>query len=299
MQAGTYSVVARDRRSGELGAAVQSHWFAVGAIVPWARPGVGAAVTQSVAEVAHGPALLERLQQEMPAADALASVLANDELSHFRQLGAVGTRADAAAHTGSGCIPHAGHVIGDGFSCQANMMSTDAVPQAMAEALARGAGDLAERLLAALDAAEAAGGDLRGRQSAALLVVPASGESWRSRFDVRVDDNEQPLGELRRLLRLARAYELAGRADTRLAEGHREQARGLYVQAAELAPEADELAFWAGVGVAASDLQAGAALVRAAAARKPAWLELLQRLPAELEPTAEPLRAAMREAPPA
>jgi uncharacterized Ntn-hydrolase superfamily protein len=296
MRRGTYSIVARDAATGELGVAVQSHWFSVGSVVAWARPGVGAAATQSVAEVAHGPNALERLLEGLDPASALAAVLREDELAHVRQLGLVDARGQAAAHTGSGCIPYASHLVGDGFACQANIMRTATVPEAMAEAWRGGSGDLAERLLVALEAAEAAGGDLRGRQSAALLVVPATGEPWRTRFDVRVDDHREPLAELRRLLRLARAYELAEQADTLLAEGDTRAARGLYAQAAELAPEADELLFFAGLGAAAEDLDAGLLLIRKAALVKPSWLELLERLPEELEPTAAPLRAALRQA---
>jgi len=295
MRRGTYSIVARDASSGELGVAVQSHWFAVGSVVSWARAGVGAAATQSVAEVAHGPGALARLHEGLDASEAIAAVLREDELAHFRQLAVVDARGGAAAHTGSGCIPYAGDVRGEGFACQANMMASDVVPGAMAEAYRAHDGDVADRLLAALDAAEAAGGDLRGRQSAALLVVPAAGEAWRARFDLRVEDHGDPLAELRRLLGLARAYELADRADELLAEGARGAARDLYVQAARLAPEAEELAFWAGLGVAADDLDAGVQLVRRAVAQNPSLLTLLERLPAELEPTAEPLRAALRE----
>lgn len=296
MRRGTYSIVAHDPATGELGVAVQSHWFSVGSVVSWARSGVGAAATQSVAEVAHGPRALDRLQEGLGSTGAIAAVLGEDELAPVRQLGLVDARGEAAAHTGRGCIPIASHVVGDGFACQANIMLTDTVPPSMAEAYRAGSGDLAERLLGALDAAEQAGGDLRGRQSAALLVVPSTGEPWRTRFDVRVDDHGDPLHELRRLLRLARAYELAERADTLLAEGEREAARSLYTQAAELAPEADELLFWAGLGVAAQDLDAGLSLIREAAAAKPSWLTLLQRLPEELEPSAAPLRAALRRA---
>jgi uncharacterized Ntn-hydrolase superfamily protein len=154
-------------------------------------------------------------------------------------------------------------------------------------------GDLAERMLAALDGAEAAGGDVRGRQSAALIVVPATGERWRTRFDVRVEDHGDPLGELRRLVRFARAYEMAGEADELVAEGEHERATALYTAAAELAPEADELTFWAGVGVAMGDMDRGLELVRAAAAVKPAWLTLLDRVPPELAPTAAAIRDAL------
>src|SRR5205807_1649753 len=142
--------------------------------------------------------------------------------------------------------------------------------------------------------------DVRGRQSAALLIVPATGEPWRTRFDVRVEDHAEPLAELRRLVGLARAYEMAGVADERLAEGAHDKARGLYLAAAELAPQADELTFWAGLGLAAEDVDAGTELVRRAVLLKPAWLTLLDRLPAELAPTAAVVRAALQDdAPPA
>jgi uncharacterized Ntn-hydrolase superfamily protein len=294
MRRGTYSIVARDPDSGELGVAVQSHWFSVGSVVTWARAGVGAVATQSVAEVAHGPNTLARMQDGLDARQAIEAVLDSDPLAHVRQLGAVDAHGNAASHTGEGCIPNAGHIEGEGFACQANIMATRTVPTAMAEAYRSSEGDLAERLLAALDAAEGKGGDLRGRQSAALLVVPAEGEPWRTRFDVRVEDHDVPLRELRRLVGMARAYEMAGRADELLATGERAQATELYVRAAELAPEADELTFWAGMGVAAEDMERGIALVREAAAVKPSWLTLLERLPPDLEPMAAPMLSALR-----
>jgi uncharacterized Ntn-hydrolase superfamily protein len=293
MRRGTYSIVARDPSTGELGVAVQSHWFSVGSVVAWARPGVGAAATQSVAEPAHGPNALAHVAEGLDPASALAAVLAEDPLADYRQLGLVDARGRADARTGSGCIPCAGHTVGPGFACQANMMAAATVPEAMAEAYRRHDGDLAGRLLAALDAAEAEGGDVRGRQSAALLVVPPAGEPWRTRFDVRVDDHPEPLAELRRLTALARAYEMAEVADERLAEGAHEEARRLYLAAAELAPHADELTFWAGLGLAAQDLDGGAELVRRAIALKPAWMTLLERLPASLAPTAADVRAAL------
>jgi uncharacterized Ntn-hydrolase superfamily protein len=291
---GTYSIVARDPMTGELGVAVQSHWFGVGAVVAWARPGAGAVATQSVAEVAHGPNTLGQLQEGLAAPAALAAVLSEDPLAHFRQLGVVDAHGGVAVHTGSGCIPCAGEAAGEEFTCQANMMANDTVPTAMAGAYNAHHGDLAERLLAALDAAQDAGGDVRGQQSAALLVVPARGEPWRVRFDVRVEDHADPLGELRRLVRLARAYEMAGQADELAAEGAHTQATRLYLAAAELAPESDELTFWAGLGAAAEDLDAGLELVRRAAAQKPAWLTLLDRLSEELAPTAAAVREALR-----
>jgi len=294
MRHGTYSIVARDASTGELGVAVQSHWFGVGGVVAWARAGVGAVATQSVAEVAHGPHTLERMQDGLAATEVIAAVLSEDELARFRQLGAVDTHGRAAAHTGEGCIPYAGDEIGEGFACQANMMAGASVPSAMAAAYRAHDGDLAERLLAALEAAEGAGGDVRGRQSAALLVVPPDGEAWRTRFELRVEDHADPLGELRRLLRLARAYEMAAQADELVAQGAHADATALYLAAAELAPECDELTFWAGLGVAAQDLDAGVDLVRRAATLKPAWLALLERLSEDLAPTAGAVRAALR-----
>ncbi len=293
MRNGTYSIVARDPASGELGVAVQSHWFSVGAVVAWARPGVGAVATQSVAEVAHGPNALDRLAEGLDPASAIATALGGDDLARFRQLGVVDSYGQSSTYTGDGCIAYAGDESGEGFTCQANMMATGTVPAAMAAAYREQDGDLADRLLGALDAAEAAGGDVRGRQSAALLVVPATGETWRRRFDVRVEDHPEPLAELRRLLRLARAYEMAGRADERAAEAAHAEATSLYLEAAEIAPEADELIFWAGLGMAAQDLDAGAGLVRQAVLLKPAWLTLLERLPVELAPTAAAVRAAL------
>ena len=293
MRRGTYSIVARDAASGELGVAVQSHWFSVGGVVAWAEPGVGAAATQSVAEIAHGPNMLARLREGLDAEQAIAAVLAGDEQARFRQLGLIAADGRAAAHNGSDCIAFAGQVVGEGFACQANMMGPASVPEAMAGAFGAHDGDLAERMMAALLAAEAEGGDVRGRQSAAMLVVPAQGEPWRTRVDIRVEDHHDPLGELQRLLRLARAYELAGEGDELSAEGEHERAGALYVRAAELAPEAAELRFWAGLGVAASDLDGGVELVRAAAALEPAYLTLLDRLGDELAPTAAAVRAAL------
>jgi uncharacterized Ntn-hydrolase superfamily protein len=293
LRQGTYSIVARDPATGELGAAVQSHWFSVGSVVTWARPGVGAVATQSVAEIAHGPNALDRLAEGLDAQGAIDAVLGRDRLAGYRQLGVVDAKGRAAAHTGAECIAHAGHSSGEGFTCQANMMAGTTVPDSMAGAYLAHEGDLADRLLAALEAGEAAGGDVRGRQSAALLVVPAEGEPWRTRFDVRVEDDPAPLAQLRRLVHLARAYEMAGQADELAAAGDHAQAGSLYLAAAELAPEADELTFWAGLGVAVLDLDGGVELVRRAAAVKPSWLTLLERLDGELAPSAAAVRGAL------
>src|ERR1700752_5202537 len=165
MRRGTYSVVARDQSSGELGVGVQSHWFAVGSVVTWARAGVGAVATQAIAEVAHGPRIIDLLERGLDAEQALAESLAADPGASTRQVGVVDRRGQVAVHTGSSCIPFAGGVPGDGASCQANMMFSGEGWPAMPGASSSAEGPLASRLLTALDAGEAAGGDIRGRQS--------------------------------------------------------------------------------------------------------------------------------------
>ena len=294
MRHGTYSIVAHDAATGELGAAVQSHWFSVGSLCTWARPGVGAVATQSVVEPAYGPGLLDRLAAGAVPGAALQTMLAADELARLRQVAVVDARGAAATHTGPDCIAHAGHVSGEGFSCQANMMAGETVPGAMAAAYDAAAGDLADRLLAALEGAEAAGGDVRGRQSAALLVVPARAEAWRWRVDLRVEDHPDPIAELDRLLALQRAYGLAGEADTLMGEGRAQEAGGLYRRAAELAPASDELLFWSGLAIAhTGDLEAGAKVVAAAAGIHPGWRVLLERLSPEFAPAGAEVRRAL------
>src|SRR5215208_6867496 len=209
MRHGTYSIVALDPETGELGAAVQSHWFSVGSLCTWARPGVGAVATQSVVEPAHGPNALDRIAAGASAEEALGALLDADPLRTVRQVGIVDARGGVAVSTGPDCIAHAGDATGAGWSCQANMMERETVPAAMAAAFEAADGDLASRLVAALHGAQSEGGDVRGRQSAALLVAPAEGEPWRARIDLRVEDHTDPLAELDRLLALQRAYELA------------------------------------------------------------------------------------------
>jgi uncharacterized Ntn-hydrolase superfamily protein len=291
---GTYSIVALDPDTGELGAAVQSHWFSVGSLCTWARPGVGAVATQSVVEPAHGPHALDRLGRGEGAAEALAGVLAADALAAVRQVGVVDARGGVAVHTGAECIPEAGHVTGDNRTCQANMMARATVPDAMSAAFAAAGGDIAERLMTALEGAEAEGGDVRGRQSAALVVAPAQGEPWQTRIDLRVEDHADPVGELRRLLGLQRAYELAGSADELMGEGRPGEAVAKYVRASELAPQSDELLFWAGLALAQTgDVAGGADAVRRAADVHPGWLTLLDRLSPEFAPAGAAVRSAL------
>jgi uncharacterized Ntn-hydrolase superfamily protein len=250
MRHGTYSIVALDPATGELGVAVQSHWFSVGPLCAWARAGIGAVATQSVVEPAYGPNALDRLAEHVNARQALGELLAADPLAGVRQVAVIDAGGVIAAHTGKDCIAHAGHVTGEHHSCQANMMERDTVPQAMSDAFTGTTGELSDRLLTALDAAEAQGGDVRGRQSAAMVVVAPDGEPWRRTVDLRVEDHGAPLDELRRLLTLQRAYDLAGAGDELLAAGRTDEAGALYQRAAELAPNSDELLFWSGRAVA-------------------------------------------------
>jgi uncharacterized Ntn-hydrolase superfamily protein len=291
---GTYSIAARDAVTGELGVAVQSHWFAVGPMVPWVRAGVGAVATQSIAEPAYGPRALDRLAAGDGARAALEALARDDELARFRQVAVVDAGGEVAAHTGDGCIAHAGDQTGEQFSVQANMMASTAVWPAMAAAFETATGPLSRRLLAALYAAEAAGGDARGRQSSALVVAAQGDESWRRAVDVRVDDHPEPLAELERLLDLSDAYAMAGEADELLGRGRLEEAGERYRKASALVPGNHELLFWAGLATArAGDLPGGVEQVREAIRLQPGWRELLGRLATDIAPAAPAVLEAL------
>jgi len=280
----TFSIVARDPATGQLGVAVQSHWFCVGREVCWAEAGVGAVATQSLVKVSYGPLGLDRMRQGLTAAQALADLLAADEGRELRQVAMVDARGQVAAHTGQRCMAAAGHEVGDAFSVQANIMATAEVWPAMAGAYRTARGDLADRLLAALDAAQAAGGDLRGKQSAALLIVGAQrcAEPWAGvRVDLRVDDHPEPLAELRRLLTVHRAYEHMNAGDDLLGQSRVEEALVEYRTAAQMAPDIPELPFWHAVTLA--DIgRVGEALplFRTVFAADPNLATLVERLPA-------------------
>src|SRR5437899_12471637 len=206
----TYSIVAIDRRGGEMGVAVQSHWFSVGSVVTWAEAGVGVVATQALVEASYGPLGLALMQGGKSPTEALKSLLATDPSPRVRQVAILDFRGRVATHTGEECIPQAGHISGRGFSTQANLMRNRRVWPAMASAFRRTTGDLTSRLLASLDAAEGAGGDVRGRQSAAILVLRTkpSGSPWHDKVvDLRVEDHPAPLKELSRLVVLHQAYE--------------------------------------------------------------------------------------------
>jgi uncharacterized Ntn-hydrolase superfamily protein len=202
----TYSIVGRDPESGELGVAVQSRAFNTGAVVPWGAPGVGVVATQSYTEPAYGPLGLDLLRAGKSPEQALAALVAADDAPEYRQVAILDAEGRTAVHVGEACIPAAGFTAGEGFSAQANMVESERVWGAMADTFEHSEGSLAERLLSALEAGEDAGGDWRGRQAGGILVVASEGQPWEREIDLRVDDHPDPLGELRRLLRLRRAY---------------------------------------------------------------------------------------------
>ena len=280
----TYSIVARDPATGQLGVAVQSHWFSVGSIVSWAESGVGAVATQSFVDPAYGPKGLEAMRNGESAPDALAALLAADEGREVRQVAMIDAQGRVDAWTGGNCIPAAGHQVGENFSVQANLMGSESVWPAMARAFGSSDGDLAEKLLRALEAAEAEGGDIRGRQSAAILVVRGepSGEPWNDRlFDLRVDDHEHPLGELRRLVTLQRAYQHMNAGDVAMEVGDREAALREYGAAGALVPDHYEMTFWHAVAlVNMEQVEEALPLFAFAFSDENDWRELVRRLPA-------------------
>jgi len=214
----TYSIVARDSSNGDLGVAVQSQAFNTGAAVPWARPGVGAIATQSFTDRRYGWRGLELLDTGVSPADALDRLRADDELVETRQVAIIDRTGAIAQHTGSACIRAAGHVSGVGWAAQGNMLASDRAWHEMGAAFERADGTLAQRLLEALDAAEATGGDWRGRGGAAILVVPAEGSPWERVIDLRVEEGEGSLAELRRLVDRAEGYRSTNRAQHGRAE---------------------------------------------------------------------------------
>jgi uncharacterized Ntn-hydrolase superfamily protein len=292
----TYSIVARDSETGQLGVAVQSHWFAVGPIVPWARPGVGAVATQANAQISYGPKGLDLMAAGRSAPEALEQLLGEDPEAATRQVAMVDAAGAVAVHTGESAVAFAGHVTGEAVSCQANIMVSARVWPAMLDAYgARAREPFGERLMAALDAAEAEGGDARGRQSAAILIVPAEGEPWDAVVRLHVEDHPDPLPELHRLLRLNQAYELANQADEFAGQGRHDEAAEAFQRASQLAPGNHELLFWSGLGAAqGGQLEMGVDLVRQAIEMHPGWRELLDRLPDDLAPSAPPVREALK-----
>ncbi|MDH5344306.1 MAG: DUF1028 domain-containing protein [Gammaproteobacteria bacterium] len=280
----TYSIVARDAETGELGVAVQSHWFSVGSIVSWAEPGVGAVATQSFVDPSYGPLGLELMRSGKSAEQALTSLLASDANANVRQVAMIDARGNVTNHTGQNSVVEYCNLTGDGYAVQANLMWKPTVCAAMAAAFERAEGDLAERLVGAIEAAEQEGGDIRGKQSAALLVVSGdiSEPAWGGRlFDLRIEDHPEPVVELRRLLTMARAYRLMNEGDELMTEGRVDEAVVAYGGAQALVPESHEMVFWhAATLAAAGEVDAALPLFREAFTAWPLWRELVTRLPA-------------------
>jgi uncharacterized Ntn-hydrolase superfamily protein len=249
----TYSIAAYDKETGQLGVAVQSHWFSVGTLVPWVKAGVGAVATQSFVKVEYGPNGLKLMENNLTSQEALDLLLKQDEDSDIRQVGMVDANGNAAAHTGSGCIQYAGHIVGNGYTVQANLMASPNVPGAMVLAYESTDGELVDKLMAALEAAEKEGGDIRGKQSAAILIMTGkpTGIEWRDKvFDLRIEDHPEPITEMKRLIRIARAYQHANKGDLFLEKNMVDSALVEYDQASIYYPENPELPFWTAVSLA-------------------------------------------------
>jgi uncharacterized Ntn-hydrolase superfamily protein len=288
----TYSIVARDPASGRFGVAVQSCWPFVGVGCPWVESGVGAVVTQSFTEIAHGPNGLAGLRRGGAASDVLAELMAADQEREIRQVGIVDAAGRAAAFTGSRCVEAAGSATADGVTVQANMMERATVWPAMLAAFTASGAGFAERLLAALRAAEAEGGDLRGRQSAVIVISgPPGAPAWQRDIDLRVDDHRSPLDELERLLNVHLGYETLDRAEQLGLAGDGPGAAAASAEAARLVPGDPQIAVWTAIGMASADRLDDARRLLAEVTRSnPRWPEFVKRFadsgaqPALVEP---------------
>lgn len=248
----TYSIVARDAETGDMGVAVESHWFSVGSLVTWAEAGVGAIATQSFVNPAYGPEGLKLLKEGLSPQQVVDKLTAEDEGRDLRQLAIIDSKGRSATYTGKNCIPDAGHISGENFSVQANLMLNDKIWPAMSKAFSETKGTLAERMVAALEAAQAAGGDIRGKQSAAILVVKAksSGKVWEDRIvDLRVEDHPEPVQELKRLLNVHMAYQHMNNGDLAVEKGDMKKAVEEYSTAEKLFPDNEEMLYWHAVAL--------------------------------------------------
>ncbi|SYZ72165.1 conserved exported hypothetical protein [Candidatus Zixiibacteriota bacterium] len=277
----TFSIVCYDSATGEFGAAVQSHYFKVADVI-WLEPGIGAVATQSLVDFAYGPLGLDMMKNGKSAKEALVGLLASDSNNAVRQVAMIDKNGVIATHTGSKCIAEAGHLIGKNYSVQANLMLKNTVWGAMAKAFEATPGDLADKMMAALDAAQAEGGDIRGMQSAAMVVVSGkpTGMSWKDRLiDIRVDDSPQPLTELRRLLNISRAYKHMDNGDNFIADKKYDEANAEYAKAAELDPGNVEIQFWhAQTLVMAGQLELALPIFKEVFKKDENWRTLVPRL---------------------
>ncbi|MEM0118019.1 MAG: DUF1028 domain-containing protein [Conexivisphaerales archaeon] len=252
IRTGTYSIVAIDKTKEQIGVGVQSHWFSVGSIVTWAKPSAGAVATQAFADPRYGYLGIELMSEGISAKKVLKMLLSTDEKADSRQVAMVDFKGEVASHTGKNCLPEAGHVAGEGYSAQGNIMKNRQVWIQMADAFERSEGELADRILASLYAGQKAGGDIRGMQSAAILVVKLkrSSEPWLDKIvDLRVEDSSKPLEELTRILTVHKAYVHADKGDAFLSEGKLEEAMKEYKRAFEFAPANEELRYWYAIGL--------------------------------------------------
>jgi uncharacterized Ntn-hydrolase superfamily protein len=280
----TFSIVARDTITGEMGVAVQSHWFSVGTVVSWAEAGVGAVATQSFANKSFGLRGLEMLRKGSTAQKTLDSLLKDDEAREVRQVAIVDNKGNIATHTGKNCIDYAGHIKGNNFSVQANMMLTDKVPAAMSDAFSKSSDkSLAERLLLSLEAAQGAGGDIRGQQSAAIIIVPgtSANKPWDEVLvDLRVDDHATPIQELRRLYNVHLAYEHMNKGDLAIETNDMAKAMQEYNAAMKLFPKNLEMQFWTAITLANNkQLDKALPMFKNIFSQNSNWKELTRRLP--------------------
>jgi len=278
----TYSIVARDADTGEMGVAVQSHWFSVGSIVSWGEAGVGVVATQSFVNPAFGPDGLVLLRSGMTAEEVVDKLIAEDEGRDVRQLAIIDMNGNVKSYTGKNCIPGAGNIVGKNYSVQANLMLNDKVPGAMSKAFEESKGPLAERLMAALFAAEEVGGDIRGKQSAAILVVKgrSTGQVWKDRLiDLRVEDHSAPLEELNRLLKVHRAYDHMNAGDLAVEHSDMKLAMEEYSKAEEMFPENEEMKYWHAVTLATNgDVEGALPLFKDVFLKNENWRTLTPRL---------------------
>jgi len=281
--ANTYSIVARDPKTGEIGVAVQSHWFSVGTVVSWAEAGVGAIATQSFVNVSFGPIGLKLLKEGKTANEALQILLSTDNAKDYRQVAIIDADGNVAAFSGKNCIPEAGHIVGKNFSVQANMMKSNEVWGMMEKAFQNTKGNLAEKMIAALEGAESVGGDIRGKQSAALLVVKgkASDKPWEDRIvDIRIDDNPEPLKELKRIYNVHLAYEHMNAGDLAVENNDMKLALEEYSKAENMFPENDEMKFWHALTLANNNrFKEAVPVLKIIIEKNSNWRELLFRLP--------------------
>ncbi len=279
----TFSIVARDPETGEMGVAVQSHWFSVGSIVAWGEAGVGVVATQSFVNPSFGPSGLDLLKKGMTAQEVVELLISTDEGREMRQLAIVDSKGNSFAYTGAKCISEAGHIVGNNYSVQANMMLNNTVWSAMSKAFENSKGPLAERLISALEAAQNAGGDIRGQQSACLLVVKGNptGNLWEDRvIDLRVEDNPEPIDEIKRLLTVYRAYEHMNKGDLAVEKNDMNLAMDEYNAAMQMFPENLEMKYWTAVSLAnTGEVEKALPMFKEIFLLDKNWKELTKRLP--------------------